>query len=244
MKKRLLIVVLLVVCVFQVACAKEESHSQGENQITTESQTDEIVTTKDDSEGNDDVAMKPHIMVDGRLYADTGYVSSMGRCGVMDGVIDTMTDVSKFPEKDNQSNFGTGYEYIHGSEGIILVVIDGQDVIFRDVASSSMEMPIEVANFNAKISEINEESMVVSYFSQPGGFKISEGNYVVSMDNLLSEVAIGDVVTIWFSGVVMETDPAQIGAVYRIEKYGGRNLSFPIKSGMSIILEKSRSIIT
>ncbi len=209
----------MTVCVLQVACTKEDNHTQrNDNQITTETQTEESTPEKDDSEASDDGVMKPHIMVDGRLYADTGLVSSMGRCGVMDGTIDTMTEVSKLPEKDNQSNFGTGYPYIHGSEGIILVVIDGQDVIFKDVASSSMEMPMEVANFNAKVTEINGNDMVISYVSQPDGFHISEGNYVVSMDNLLSEVEIGDVVTIWFSGAVMETDPAQIGAVYRIEK--------------------------
>lgn len=243
MRKKILITVLLVTCVCQVACSKEESHSQEENQVMTESKVDEAIAEKEEVEEKDYGAMKPHIMVDGRLYTDTGYVSSVGRCGVMDGKIDSMTEVSKIPEKDNQSNFGTGYEYIKMGEGIVLVNIDGQDEIFIDLAISNNKIPKEVANFNAKIVKMEECSMLVSYLSQPNYFNISEGNYYVSTNNLCSDVEVGDIVRIWFSGAVMETDPAQIGAAYRIEKVDNYLSNEDIEAAKQIALDYYKNTV-
>ena len=46
------------------------------------------------------------VMVDGKLYHDTGKESTIsGRCGVMDGEITSTVDGSEIPTKDNQSNF-------------------------------------------------------------------------------------------------------------------------------------------
>ena len=54
----------------------------------------------------------PMVMVDGKLYYDTGKESTVSaRCGVMDGEITSTVDGSEIPTKDNQSNFGTGFEY-------------------------------------------------------------------------------------------------------------------------------------
>ena len=51
------------------------------------------------------------VMVGGKLYYDTGKESTInGRCGVMDGKITSTVDGSEIPTKDNQSNFGTGFE--------------------------------------------------------------------------------------------------------------------------------------
>ena len=47
------------------------------------------------------------VMVDGKLYYDTGKESTIsGRCGVMDGEITSTVDGSEIPTKDNQSNLG------------------------------------------------------------------------------------------------------------------------------------------
>lgn len=54
----------------------------------------------------------PTVMVKDTLYYGTGHESDItGRCGVPDGQIMSTVDSSKTPTKDNQSNFGTGYEY-------------------------------------------------------------------------------------------------------------------------------------
>ena len=60
-------------------------------------------------------------MVDGELYMDTGYDSTIeGRCGVMDGEITSTVDGTERPIKDNQSNFGKDIGYQYGTtEGTI-----------------------------------------------------------------------------------------------------------------------------
>ena len=63
----------------------------------------------------------PMVMVDGKLYLDTGMESSVeARCGVMDVEITYSVDGTKKPTKDGESNFGTGYVYQYGpQEGTI-----------------------------------------------------------------------------------------------------------------------------
>ena len=48
--------------------------------------------------------------------------------------------------------------------------------------------------------------------------KIIMGEYYVSAENLAENVQVGDIVTIWFNGMIQETYPAQLGVVYRIIK--------------------------
>lgn len=87
----------------------EENNSEAE--VETEIETE--------AETADDPAM---IMVNGTLYYDSGEISSVLRCGMMDGEITDSVDT--IPEKDNQSNFGTGYGYQY---------MDGQiDVCMED----------------------------------------------------------------------------------------------------------------
>lgn len=74
----------------------------------------------------------PMVMINGRLYMDTGRESTMeGRCGMMDGEITSEVDGSKKPTEDNQSNFGTGYGYQYGAiEGTVEIYMNGKWWIF------------------------------------------------------------------------------------------------------------------
>lgn len=73
-----------------------------------------------------------YIMVHGELYQSTGRESElMGRCGTMDGEIESTVAVSEKPRKDNESNFGTGYGYQYTAEGTIEVLIDQQWIVFE-----------------------------------------------------------------------------------------------------------------
>lgn len=55
---------------------------------------------------------RPMLMINGELYFDTNHESDInGRCGVIDGEISSTVGGSEIPTQDNQSNFGTGYEY-------------------------------------------------------------------------------------------------------------------------------------
>ena len=44
------------------------------------------------------------------------------------------------------------------------------------------------------------------------------GEYDIPTENLVGDVQVGDLVTIWFNGMIQETDPAQLGMVYRVIK--------------------------
>ena len=52
-----------------------------------------------------------YVQIDGELYTDTGEIITVGRCGVMDGKITKTVAETELPEKNNCSNFGTGYGY-------------------------------------------------------------------------------------------------------------------------------------
>lgn len=75
----------------------------------------------------------PMVMVDGKLYLDTGKESSVeGRCGVIDGEITSTVDGTQKPTKNGESNFGTGYEYQYGSqEGTIEIYINEKWWVFE-----------------------------------------------------------------------------------------------------------------
>ena len=73
----------------------------------------------------------PMVMVDGILYLDTGYESTIERkCGTMDGEITSEVDRSEKPTVNNQSNFGTGYGYQYGEIGTIEIFINDAWRIF------------------------------------------------------------------------------------------------------------------
>ena len=74
----------------------------------------------------------PMVMVDGKLYLDTGKESSVkARCGMMDGEITSSVDGTQKPTQDGESNFGTGYGYQYGSqEGTIEIYMNEKWWVF------------------------------------------------------------------------------------------------------------------
>ena len=83
----------------------------------------------------------PMVMVNGKLYYDTGNESTIdGRCGGMDGEITTAVDGSEIPTQDNQSNFGTGFGYQFGPDDTIEVFMNEKWIVFahRDGTGSQV----------------------------------------------------------------------------------------------------------
>lgn len=75
---------------------------------------------------------RPMVMVKGELYYDTGRESDIdARCGVMDGEIISTVDGTEIPTEDNQSNFGSGYEYQFVDENNIDIVINQKWIRFK-----------------------------------------------------------------------------------------------------------------
>lgn len=74
-----------------------------------------------------------YVMIKSKLYKDTGEINKNMTCGTMDGKILTTIDAKEMPKKDNESNFGIGYEYQIGTDGSITVDIDDKCLIFKEV---------------------------------------------------------------------------------------------------------------
>ena len=91
-----------------------------------------VIMLKSDAEAKEEAPR--YVMIESKLYKDTGEINKNMTCGTMDGKILTTVDAKEMPKKDNESNFGTGYEYqIGGEEGSITVEIDDKCLIFKEV---------------------------------------------------------------------------------------------------------------
>lgn len=217
------VIYLLVLCMVLglTGCgrAQENGKNMSEN-VSTETKNEENSEVAQNRQTADTETYPPCVMVDGIIYKDTGYVSSMPGCGNMDGEITSTVDETDLPEENNQSNFGSGYQYQRSSEGQLIVVIDGNRIIFRDIEKNDTSIPMEVINFNAEVKGITDDGdLLVTHKSTAEGFQqMNDGEYYVSTENLEEDIQVGDIITIWFDGTILETYPAQLGVVYRITK--------------------------
>ena len=70
-------------------------------------------------------ALIPMVNIDGELYLDTGFSADHPNTLEYDGHITTQVDGSCRPTQHEQSNFGTGYDYIFVDEGVIILHLEG-----------------------------------------------------------------------------------------------------------------------
>ena len=143
-------------------------------------------------------ALIPMVMVNGTLYLDTGYESTIeARCGVMDGEITSQVHGSQRPTIDNQSNFGSGYGYQYGAtEGTIEIYMDGEWRIFAtEEVRQEIQFPTneETITYNGKeykkselcdatlqwLELTEQERMLSSYF--PPEFMIFEETWGIEL---------------------------------------------------------------
>lgn len=83
----------------------------------------------------------PMVMVDGKLYYDTGKTSGVeGRCGMMDGEITSSVDSTEIPAEEGQSNFGTGFGYQYGADDTIEILIDEKWIVFEHRAGDGSQV--------------------------------------------------------------------------------------------------------
>ena len=76
------------------------------------------------------------VMIDGQLYCATGQDSDIdGRCGMMDGRIDSSVERGEIPGQNGQSNFGAPYGYQYGADGQIEVNLEDRWLVFTPVQS-------------------------------------------------------------------------------------------------------------
>ncbi len=123
----------------------------GEDELPVLLETKSLETDKSQSyeqEPNDEQSFEssewdriPMVMVNGKLYYDTGEESSLEerRCGLMDGQITSSVDGSEIPTKDDQSNFGTGFEYQYGFDDTIEIFMNEKWIVFECRASEEAD---------------------------------------------------------------------------------------------------------
>ena len=166
MKKVIYLLVLCMVLGMAGCGTNQENKEPVSGNVSVEIENKENDDVVQNEQTADTGSYPPCVMVDGVIYKDTGYVASMPGCGTMDGEIVSTVAGTELPSENNQSNFGSGYHYQRSSEGQLIVVIDDERIIFRDIEKDDTSIPIEVINFNAKVKEITDDGeLLVTHVS-------------------------------------------------------------------------------
>lgn len=179
----------------------------------------------------------PTIMIDGTLYQDSGYINNLVTCGTADDMINSSVNLNELPTKDNQSNFGTGYEYQIWNDGYINVKLDHKWVAFVRIDKKSLEIPDFVANFQAEVLETTNDTLLVKITELPEDFQFLfpssiehikpislSSDYIISKEDKKEfdlHTLVGKKVHVHFDGSMQHTQPEssipiQLNKIYRI----------------------------
>lgn len=161
----------------------------------------------------------PCVMIDGVLYFDTGYESSVtARRGMMDGSIESCVSESEIPHKNNQSNFGTGMGYQHGVEGTVEIEFEnGKWIVFATEEVKQTYRP-------SVMVDVNSPEAPEYYYNVIDDPKVScdYGCYMGHEEiDLVSATSKNGYVYAWADGVVSETGFNEIDGCYLIMKHSG-----------------------
>ena len=164
-------------------------------------------------------AVCPCVMIDGVLYFDTGFESSVtARCGVMDGSIESCVSGSEIPHKNNQSNFGTGMGYQRGVEGTVEINFEnGKWIVFATEEVKQTYRPSAMVDVNSPeapayyYNVIDEPKVSCDYGCYMGHEEI----------DLVCATGKNGYVYAWADGVVTETGFNEIDGYYLIMKHSG-----------------------
>ena len=176
------------------------------------------------------------VRVDDRLYMDMGCALSVLKCGTADGEILTSND--EYPEKNDESNFGTGYKYQKADIKYLYVEIDNKWQVFQDIAISSLVIPEGVAHFEAEIIEGDKERILVKITDLPKEFDYIFGDkkteeikpvQIILKDSVIlngikglkSSEFKGKKIKVWFNGEIKGdksemSNPIELGEVYEV----------------------------
>ena len=80
---------------------------------------------------DEDFSTAPMMVINGRLYYDTGEVSNNPAFSGLDGHVENSVLSGQVPGTEGESNFGTGYGYRYGINDTVEVEIDGIRHIFK-----------------------------------------------------------------------------------------------------------------
>ena len=172
------------------------------------------------------------IMVDGTLYLDTGYVSSMMRCGMLDGNIEKVIDSTEMPIEDGEADFSAeGWQYGFEKDTID-VQIGNEFCIFAAEGSYTAEdsyIPEGVLQFMATVDEVTDDGfLIVKTDTPPERFPQirKDVRYRLSMEAYdpgiyTDKLVPGNVVIVACKGIFEGDDPVTITDVYSFSPVGG-----------------------
>ena len=192
--------------------------------------------TEKSSKNKSEVKKTRMVKVDDRLYMDMGYVLSALKSGKADGEILTSNDEA--PEKNDESNFGTGYKYQKDDIKYLYVEIDNKWQVFQDIVISSWIIPEGVAHFDAEIIEGDKERILVKIIDLPKEFSyifgdkkteeikpvqitLKESIILSGIKTLKNSELQGKKIKVWFNGEIKGdkpemSNPIELGEVYEV----------------------------
>lgn len=148
MKKFLLIMMSLVLMLSAFACQKQNDAPNEKSEANEANETSEI----DEPDRTDEGALIPAVMVNGKLYKDTCYISSLVTRGNMYGKIEKVVPTNEFPKNDGESNFGK-CEYQYAGDGFLNVKYNDKYLLFS-TGDNWSETKRYVANFTGIVEEV------------------------------------------------------------------------------------------
>ncbi len=171
MNRKKIIILLVVIVILTLAITSKNVFKNSNETTSKEHKTASNIETS--------TTDKKLVMIDNKLYYDTGKVSEAGpRCGVMDGRITSHTEENLIPTENNQSNFEGDYEYQYGLYGTIDFAIDNKWITFKPLNQS-----IDFLDPNFKIEIIksgNKEVKITEYYKKDDEQTI----YLVGIDEI------------------------------------------------------------
>ena len=192
--------------------------------------------TEKSSKNKSEVKKSRMVKVDDRLYMDMGYVLSALKSGKADGKILTSNDEA--PEKNDESNFGTGYKYQKDDIKYLYVEIDNKWQVFQDITISSWIIPEGVAHFDAEIIEGDKERILAKITDLPKKFSyifgdkktgeikpvqitLKESVILSGIKTLKNSELQGKKIKVWFNGEIKGdkpemSNPIELGEVYEV----------------------------
>ncbi len=151
MKKFLLIMMSLALMLSTFACQKPNEMPKEKSEANETNETNEA-NEIDEPDRTDEGALIPAVMLDGKLYKDTGCLNNLVTCGTMDGKIEKVVPTNEFPKNDGESNFDK-CEYQYAGEGFLTVHYDDKYLLFS-TGDNWSETKKYVANFTGTVEEV------------------------------------------------------------------------------------------
>ena len=148
MKKFLLILMSVAMLMSAFACQKPNDVPKEKSEANETNEANKI----DEPDHTDEGALIPAVMVDGKLYKDTGVLNNLVTCGTMDGKIEKVVPTSEFPKNDGESNFDK-CEYQYAGDGFLTVKYNDKYLLFS-TGDNWSETKKYVAYFTGIVEEV------------------------------------------------------------------------------------------